>query len=52
MLLARQTLKDKAFERWSAFILIRNADWRCYGSILSDLKAGFVKGRDEYPSHL
>ena len=45
----KQAMKDKAFEQWTAYLLIKNAEWRKYGSILTDLKGSFVKKRDEYP---
>ncbi|MGL5934521.1 MAG: hypothetical protein ACRCZI_02745, partial [Cetobacterium sp.] len=45
----RFNMKKHAFVHWSSYFLLKNADQRKYGSLLSDLKAGFVKGRDKYP---
>jgi hypothetical protein len=45
----QQELQVNAFERWSAYLLIKHADWRKYGSLITDLKSSYVRSRDEYP---
>jgi len=45
----KQELQTNAFERWSAYLLVKHADWRKYGSLITELKSSYVRSRDEYP---
>jgi hypothetical protein len=45
----KDELKEQAFERWCAYILIRNSNMSKYGSALASLASQFSLNNDQYP---
>jgi hypothetical protein len=45
----KQTMKDGAFGRWMAYLLIRNSDQAKYGSLSNGLASQFSMQNNQYP---
>ena len=43
-------MKNDAFEKWMAFILIRGSDQKKYGTLLKGFLSQFDLGNDQYPN--
>jgi hypothetical protein len=44
--------KNQFVDQWYGYIFLKQADWRKYGTILTELSAAYARGRDEYPIDL
>jgi hypothetical protein len=47
--LSQQNMKDGAFDRWMAYLLIRNSDQSKYGSLSTGLVSQFSMQNNQYP---
>jgi hypothetical protein len=47
--ITKQEMKDGAFDRWMAYLLIRNSDQAKYGSLLNGLVSQFSMQNNQYP---
>ena len=45
----KATLKNEAFEKWMAYLLIRGSDQAKYGSLIKGFVSQFSLGNDQYP---
>lgn len=45
----QKTLKDVAFEKWMAYLFLRNADQAKYGSLMKGFQTQFSLNNDQYP---
>jgi len=48
----QQTLKDKAFERWMAFLFLKNSDIKKYGNVVSGLASQYSLKNDQNPDKI
>ena len=47
--LEKQNLKACAFNRWAAYILIKNSDMSKYGSLLNGMATQYAMGHNQFP---
>jgi hypothetical protein len=45
-------MKDGAFDKWMAYLLIRNSDQSKYCSLLNRLVSQFSMDNNQYPKHI
>ena len=48
----KNELKDGAFDKWMAFLLIHNSDQSKYGSLLNRLVSQFSMDNNQYPKNI
>ena len=48
----QQAMKDEAFERWMAYLIIWNSNQAKYGSLLNGMISQFSMGNNQYPKSI
>ena len=43
-------LKEQAFSKWMAYLLLKNSDYKKYGTLMNGLKEQFAMQHDQYPT--
>jgi hypothetical protein len=51
-ILKKDTLKEKAFQKWMAYLLMRNSDQNKYGTLLNGLISQFSMENNQYPKNI
>ena len=48
----QKEMKESAFDRWMAYLLLKNSDQKKYGSLLTGLSSQFSMGNNQYPAKI
>ena len=48
----QQVMKDKAFNKWMAYLLIRSSNQSKYGNLMNGFISQFSMGNNQYPSNI
>lgn len=48
----RKLLKEEAFGRWSAYMLLKNSDQNKFGSLLNGMTTQYAMGNNQFPKNV